>query len=127
MTDDLKTTKVADAQVSRRFPRSKTWAVRHLSKFFNKPFFREATTAEDRKAKIGRLRVFCRHVQTGAEIPVCEVAGPAEALPKAALVGACRMIRVNVTFDALGGVSFAAVPLKVPGAPEPASVPPPQP
>jgi len=112
MNEDWKTEKAEDVKVTKSFPRSKTWAVRHLSKFFVKPFIRAVTTDEDRANGIARWRVFCRHKVTNKEIGVCEVAGPAEALPKAALIGACRLARVKVSFDAEGTVTFQGIGLK---------------
>jgi hypothetical protein len=84
--------------------------VRHLSKFFVKPAIQSITTPADSAGGLARWRVLCHHRDTGKAIGLVEVAGPAEALAKAALVAACRRISIAVMFDALGGVSFEPAP-----------------
>lgn len=97
-------------------PRSRTWAIRHLAKFFVAPYMRNATTDEDRSKGVQRWRVFCRNRETRAEIGITEVCGQAATIGKAAVMAACARIGVTVTFDGAGAVSFVAKPLEVPAA-----------
>jgi hypothetical protein len=101
-TPEVLTRPAPDAQVPRRFPRSKTWAVRHLSKFFVRPAIQDL----GREAAGTRWRVVCHNRKTGKVIPLVDVTGPVESLAKAAVMAACQRIGVAVTFDAAGGVSF---------------------
>lgn len=87
-------------------PKSKTWAIKKLARYFIKPFFKNATTDEDRTKGDQRLRLFCTNRNTGAVIGVVEVVGKPDALPKAAVIGACQRIGVKVTFDSNGGALF---------------------
>lgn len=111
---DLITKEAPPVAVPTKFPRSRTWAVRHLAKFFVAPFFRNVTTTADRAKRLERWRVFCRNRETGKEIGITEVCGPAPTIGKAGLMAACARIGVRVSFDAQGSVSFKAEPLKKP-------------
>lgn len=122
MTPDKKPDFIAEPATDMRVaigrPRSKTWAVRHLAKFFHAPYLQSCTTDEDRGLGLQRLRVMCRHRVTKKAIGVVEVAGPPDALPKAALMAACQRIGIKVSLDGNGGATFEKLPPPQPAAPK---------